>query len=521
MAADFLRRVYSHWLLVYAAVLGGLGYFFRPLFHDFAIYLYMNPAVIQTLVVTVLAAGFYVRRYRDFALEDSEDVRSVLNSAGTVLFIFLVFASATLALNNAYMKSEMASQVEAEATEISALPDVDAERPRILPKSVAREYASNSLQTPRYRLGNADIAVDDSGDLQWSLARVPDRLVNIFVLKQQGASLVDMSTSGKSISYTDDEMRFGEGMAFFDNLYWQLKKERFWVSYQDAVNIPHEGDNYIAVPMVGYDFHFRFPIVFTTPKYEGVALVDENGSIEMLGPEEAASNEVLRDQRIYPYDLARFEVSSMAYRNGILNAWFIHEDQLEIGSVPGFDNDQPFTVPTEDGLELFTATEPYGDAEGLFEIWVMDGQTGEPERYALNRSEALLGAEKATNYVRKSNSRVNWERFSPSEPLPVVVKDRLYWQVRVISSDSSGIAFTSFVDASSGDVVNIQEDGEITDFLSQGPEADINETVGTGDTGGEVGGTGESVAELVIMENGSVSERIPIYENETLELRKR
>jgi len=499
--------------VILAAVLGTAGYFLRPVLHTTLLYLYRNPALIEAVVVTAVAGLAIFSRVRDKDIRELEP-QDFSKYFSIISLVFVVMFGAALSLNTAYMKADMASQVMENSEDISSLPQADADNPRILPKSVAMQYASNSLQTPRYRLGSADIAVTDSGAMKWSMSKVPDRTINRFVLKQEGASFVDMSTQSKNVSFIDDKMEYGEGMQVFDNLYWQLKKERFWVEYQDAVNIPHEGENYLAAPMIGYDFHFRFPLFYTTPEYEGVALVDSSGEIEMLSPEEAAEHPVLEDQRIFPYDLARFKVSSMAYREGIINKWFIHEDQLEIGDLPGYGNEQPFTVMTEEGIELFTSTEPFGDAQGLFEVWLMDGQTGEMERYALNRSQGLLGAQKATNYVRKSNSRVNWDRFRPSEPLPVVVEDTLYWQIRVVSGDSSGIAFTSFVNAASGDVVNVQKDSGIREFLAG------EEPLPAGNTT-EEGRERDSVAELVVMEDGNVSERIPIYENETVEIRKR
>jgi len=201
----------------------------------------------------------------------------------------------------------------------------------------------------------------------------------------------------------------------------------------------------------------------------------------------------------------------MEYREGIINKWFFHKNQLEVASVPGFANEQPFMILTEDNPELFVATEPYGEASGLFEIWTIDAVTGKYEVYRLDRNEGLIGANRAVNFVRRANSRVNWADqdsdtgFAPIEPLPVIVDDRLYWQVRVVPLDSAGIAFTSFVDAETSDVYTAQDDQDIRDFLA-GSQIDaggvpLNETTGGNQT------TGDGVT-ITVIEDGAVVDSI-------------
>jgi hypothetical protein len=496
-------------LLGPVVVFSGLLYFFRPWFHGLVLSFYVNPFMLEAAVLSVLVSGvFYWKREGGGDPDEDADEwkrfrsgRKMVSVASTLFFVLLILGSVA---NTAYTNVSMAEDIEERATEIQTLPDIDNDNPRILPETVAGQFAENSLQEPRHQLGASDIAIDGNGTPQWSFPLRPDGGVNSFIINQKGAAFVDMTTSSSDISYDEQEMEVGIGMQVFDNINWVLRKNRFWVNYEEHFVLNHEGENYIATPFIEYDFRFRFPALYTVPEWGGVALTDSEGDVEYVDSQDVREHEVLGDQRSYPFDLAREYVSSMEYREGIVNKWFFHENQLEVAPVPGFNNDQPFMILTEDNPELFVATEPYGEASGLFEIWTIDAVSGEYEVYRLDDNQGLIGANRAVNFVRQANSRVNWADrdsdtgFSPIEPLPVIVDDKLYWQVRVVPLDSAGIAFTSFVEADSSNVYTAQTDQEIVDFLKG---EDVNSTA-------EINGserlnqTGE--VEVSIVEDGEV-----------------
>jgi hypothetical protein len=226
----------------------------------------------------------------------------------------------------------------------------------------------------------------------------------------------------------------------------------------------------MAVPYTSYEHHVRLlpiPSVYTTPEWGGVALVGPDGSTEHLSAEAAREHPVLDGQRLYPFELARYQVNAQRYQRGLLNKWFVHEDELEVAPVPGEGNDQPFLAVTEDqGLQYFVAAEPFGEAQGIYQMWMFDARTGEVRRHQVPVDSALLGPRRAADYVRQANDRTDWDRFSPSEPIPAVVNGTLYWQVRVVPADSSGVAFTSFVNAESGNVYSYATDGPVRAFLA-------------------------------------------------------
>lgn len=487
-------------LIVPTVIFASLIYFFRPWIHSVAMAFYVNPFLIEGVLIAG-GLSYYIFSKTDFAEGEENRPAKIALNMRTFSIVFISFIVIGGVLNTAYTNVSMANDLESNVSEIDALPDIDNENPRILPRTVGTEFAENSLQEPRHRLADSDIAINDNGTPKWSFPLQPDGGLNKYIIKQKGLALVDMTTSSSNVSYSDGEMDVGIGMRIFDNINWQQRKERFWVNYEDHFALEHEGENYIATPYVEYDFRFKFPIIYTVPEWGGVALTDQSGNIEYIEKEDIEENEVLQDQRNYPYELARNYVSSMEYREGVINKWFLHENQLEVAEVPGFDNDQPFMILTEDNPELFVATEPYGQASGLFEIWTIDAVTGKYEVYRLDRDKGLIGANRAVNFVRQANSRVNWADrdsdtgFSPIEPLPVIVDDKLYWQVRVVPLDSAGIAFTSFVDAESSNVYTAQDDEDIVNFL-EGER--IDETPAMNETNQ----TQEGEIEITIVEDG-------------------
>jgi hypothetical protein len=469
--------------------------YFRPWIQPFILALYRNPFVIQAVVLGAAAAGiayWHAGRY---------DVASTTFT--TVAAAFILVGGF---LNAPYQGVTMADDVQNRASSVDSLPNMSAEHPRILPRTVAREYAQNSLQEPRHRLAEGDIAIGRDGTPQWSYPLRPDGGLNTFIVDQKGASFVDMTTESADITMNTSEMNVGIGTQITDNIFWSLRKQQYLVNYQDPFVFESNDGLQIATPIIDYDFHFRFPIIYTTPTWGGVALTDETGSTTYVNADDVPAHDVLNEQRTYPFDLARAYVSSMEYRRGIINKWFFHEDQLEVAPVPGLGNDQPFMMLTEDNPSLFVATEPYGDASGLFEIWTVDAVTGEYSQYRLDQSQGLIGANKAVNFVRQANSRVSWADtgsstgFTPIEPLPVVVDDELYWQIRVVPVDSAGVAFTSFVNARTSDVITAETDDEIRAFL-RGDDVNASDQPAN-TTGSEQDGAG--TVTVTIIEDGSV-----------------
>jgi len=228
---------------------------------------------------------------------------------------------------------------------------------------------------------------------------------------------------------------------------------------------------------------------------------------------EAAASPILDNQQLYPEQLALQSVAATKYRNGILNTYTSHEDEIEIAPLPGDRNDQPFFILSESGPQYVVAVEPYGDAQGLKELWTIDGQSGAFERYV--PADSLFGPQRAADLVRQSAPQTDWDRFSPAEPILTVIDDREYWQVRVVPEDNSGIAYVAFVDARSGDVDSFEQTDTITQFLAGETPVETPTETEPSET------TAETPTVIVqrVAENGTVIETMTVYDDESVEIR--
>lgn len=455
-------------------------YFWSPWWHGlFYGMLYKSPGVLQWLIVggLIALAGVAWGGYRmSDGNSDSGTGPTVLVVGGAAIAI-IGFLFVGWFVGGIYAQEHMSHQVQGEVENVETLPEVDNDNPRALPEAVARNYAQNSLQTPRYHLAGGDITVIN-GTPHWSYSLAPDGGYNSWRIKQDGAVYVNMTTQDKDVDVARGQFKYGQGMAVFDDYLWQLKRNDYNHDYREPFVVKHEGELYMAVPYVDYNHHFRalpVPQVYSTPEFGGVKIISQDGTIEDLSPQEARNDPRLEGQNFYPYDLARFKVNSMRYKHGALNKWFTHKDQLQLAHVPGQGNNQPFTVMTEEnGITYFLAAEPWGEqTHGVYQVWTVDARTGEMERVTYGMDESLLGPAKATRFVRQEHPNYQWVsqgegssgNIETSEPLPVVVEGTLYWQVFVVPTDSAGVAQVSYVNAETGAVTSVQTNGQIKAFL--------------------------------------------------------
>lgn len=473
----------------------GLLYYFRPWIQPIVYFLYATPVIPIVLVISIGVA---------FLISDKE---MSMYASLTVFAILLVVLGSFAGM---HASSNLGVQTMEDSTDTDTLIESDIDNPRVVTKGVATRYASNTLNFPQYKITDADLTVYNDS-LHWSYGLTPDGVWNHFTKKQNGAVFVDVSEQNADVKTQTGLMDKGIGTAFYNNYRWAtIKSGEYLVNYQDPVNIVHDGNRYIAVPYKKPNFILT-PLPHTIPEWGGVALIDSDGNVEMLSPEEARNHEALEGQRLYPFDLAAEKVGTTKYRNGIVNTFTSHKDEIELAPVPGDNNDQPFMVQTPDGPVYIVAVEPYGDAQGVREIWTVDARTGEYERYETGGS--LFGPRKATDYVRQAARTTDWDRFNPSEPIPVFVNDQLYWEVRVVPNDNSGISYIAFVNADNSEVHEVETTPQVKAFMAG---ENVSETP-TSEPDNE-----QQPAMIVkkVSENGTVIETMEVYDNESVEIER-
>lgn len=460
--------------------------FWSPMWHAiFYRVVFKSPSMLWWFVIglLVLIAGLYLKYTREprnlAKIEAREGSFSQPDpkapySAVILIFLGLFFMTVMAFIIGPYygyllMNVDMSDDVMDRVEFIDGLPETDADNVRIMPYQVGDEVVENRLQYSRNKMGTEDI-VYINGTPHWSFTLEPDGLMNSFRFHQVGAAYADMTTRSANVHTIEQDFVYGEGMYVTDNYAWQLRHDVYWTDHKDPFVIPHEGDLYMAVPRVKHEHKFNVPSFdrpipqpYSVPYFDGVHLLHSDGTIEDLSPEEARSHPVLADQRIYPYDLMSFEVSSTRYRHGILNKWFWHDEEIEIPSLPG-ENTQPFLITTENGPELVMSAEPWGDAAGVLEVWFAHGQSGELRVKQWDVQDTQTGPERAMQYVRQEHPLWDWSELDVDEPIPTFIDNKLYWNVRTVTS-APLVRATSFVDADTGDVVTIREDIDVKEFV--------------------------------------------------------
>ncbi len=458
---------------------------------------FANPSILQWGIVSILLAAVALRQQ------------------SVALFVLAVAIFLALGLfvgpiaGNTYAHTDMANQMQTDAEEVETLPNTSKENVRVLPRSVSDNYAQSSMQYPQYKLGASDIAYRN-GSYAWSHALEPDNPMVALLGQQRGALYVEMTGTEKHVDVEETEFANGRGQYFFDSYRYQsvlsspFKKHNWETTFNAQAN----GESYIAHSTITYEWKFRMgpiPQLYAVPQHGSVEVMSPDGEIESLSPEEAQESSLLRGQNFYPYDVAMYKVESMQYVNGALNKWFWKEDVLQIADLPEDGNEWPIAVPTagdSPGLTYFIATEPTGSGNGVYEIWTIDGQSGETA--VREYSESQLGPQKAVDFTER-RSEVN--RLSNAEaiaPVPVVKGDTLYWHVKVVSQSRSGVIYTAFVNAESGDVTLVEGTEQIYAFLTQSEVEEIQNETADGSDGMDDGSDGMSVTVVVTDADGEI-----------------
>jgi len=491
--------------------------------------LYTQIWIVELSFIMLLASFLMYRKWKtnlgdDPSQHEINDLRETAFSfflTGMVLSVVIVGVLMGIASNHA-----MGQETIGSATTIDEMYEGDADRPRVVTRAQAERWASGSLQSSQFQSsGNAIVVRNNT--TYWGSNLVPDgSLRNTLAEKQNGTVLVNAETFQKDVTVIRGDMRVGRGMQIRDNYQWKLNhvlSDGPWmVNYHDNNIRPivHEGEQYLMVPYTR-PHHHLLPLTYSHPQEGGVALIHQNGSINHYTLEQAQDVDALDGQPLMPSRLVRQQVSATTYRAGIVDTLPViggHEQTISIASVPGEDNQQPFYFQTaENGAQYVTAAEPTGNTQGLRELWFTDVRTGESVYYSSNGSSTLYGPRKSADFVVDANDRTDWERFSPSEPIPTVVEGQLYWQFRVVQDGGGGITFISLVNADSQSVTNI-DDTEGTEALSafmRGEDlTDIPDTNVTDETPDN--NRNPTIVMERLNENGEVVETMYIYENETV-----
>jgi len=425
-----------------------------------------------------------------------------------------------------YMKSDMSDDVDAE--KLNTLPKADQNHTRVMPRAVADKNARNSMRSPRYNLGESDITYYN-GSYHWSYPKKPDGIANSLTRKQDGMKLVGIDSTTTAPKSVSGEFDRGIGMGWYDsaqNAYAMdlgLKGSR---ATGTSFQLYTDDGMYNAQSYITHEWRFRagpIPMVYAVPQMGGVQMLDQDGSVETLSHEEAVQDERLKGQNFYPYYLAKLKMTTQAYQHGWLNTVFGHKDQLVLADTPAPDNDQPFVQFTEQADHpMYTIlAEPWGSStNGIYEVWLIDGQTGQAYEYNPDADGGLIGPARAAEEIRGQAPNNNWGsggNIQVSEVHTVFRNGTMWYKGSVVTTDNS-YSYTAFVNAETKEVYTYKEDKEVIGFANGNvsPEEVVQSTENQSNDGssGPIDSSGMVV--LVTDENGNVVDTVEVSANQSV-----
>ena len=454
-----------------------LVWFLRPFFHGLAMFLWTAPLVwFPPLVVLLVGAAIAVRGRRRITVENIVAPRRgspALLAAGVVavvLFLVLGVVNGPLSARALYTDTQYA--------QIDTLPG--GATPRLVPKEVAVQVASSGFNSPTEFLTNFSIVRTPQG-LRWTALRTPDGVIRTFTKASQGIVTLDAGQTARTVRQVDSSLRVAPGLRLTDNLRWRLLKRRYFVELGEEVGIEGpDGEARILVPYIEYEGW-----LVRRPKLGGVFVVSPDGSIEDLSPAEARRRpEVVASGRLFPERLARRIQDAYAYKRGIWNKLFVHEEQTQITDTEV--NAQPYLIDFGGrGARWVTVAEPYGRAFAANAVFLTDTLTGRTEVFRVPRGRSLSGNRRALDKVRSisipgvtfadQGEGTGGGRFRAIEPRPVFLKGKLVYLVSVVPQSGNSVSKTVIVDAEQNKQVAIfdndtdpQAERKTVEFLRTG-----------------------------------------------------
>jgi hypothetical protein len=443
----------------------------RPVFHGLVMFFYTSPIVWFPPIV-ILAVAFGLRRYRrpklskrDLELlsgresdEPDGGARRHLPSVGVGVVAGLAFAAFVLGASFKGPLTSRAIYKHTDYASISGLPEGGVVR--LVPQEVAVQIASSGFNSPTEKLTDFRSIVTPDG-LAWTAFRTPDGAFRVFSKKSQGIVTLNAESTERRVKTSDAELDVAPGQLLTDNLRWRLLKRHYLIDLANPVGaLDATGRPIIIVPYLSYKgWLIRRPVL------GGVFVVHPDGKIEDLSPDEARKRpEITSTGRLFPDTLARRIQDAYAYKRGIWNRFFVHEEQTQISDTES--NQQPYLISFGGKpAQWVTVAEPYGQAFAANAIFLTDTVTGKTQIWRVSRNASLSGNRRAVQTVRSvsipgvvfagEGSRGTGGRFKVVEPRPVFVRGRLLYLVSIIPENGNSVSKSVVVDAARNKVVAI------------------------------------------------------------------
>lgn len=325
------------------------------------------------------------------------------------------------------------------------------ESARIMPLEVAEQISASGFDSSTERLAQFHVVLDPEGRMIWTSGQVPDGFFRRWNKKTQGIVSQPADITSRDLTVTDQQMDVSPDVKLTDSVRWRAYKENFFSDIASTTfMLDDQGEPVIVAPYIEYEgFWTKVPVL------GGVYLIDSAGNIEDLSPEEAARQPFLaRSGQIFPATLARHVQESYKYKGGILNRFFVHDDQTELPDT-GASNQQPYLTAFQ-GMapQWVSSAEPYGRSYATKAVFLTDSVTGLTQVWSPAENSSLSGPAKALDVVKGlAIPGILFSKFRAIEPRPIVHDGRLQFVVSVVPNTFNTVTKTVIVDAASNKAV--------------------------------------------------------------------
>jgi hypothetical protein len=407
---------------------------------------------------------------------------------------------------------------------------------RIMPKDVAENISNSSYQTSGYSLHNAHVILDPrTKKLEWTFEQGPSSFGTTYFGNSKGIVMVDAGQSERGFQEIDKKFKFGPSMKISDSVNWQFRKRHYFGIPTKAVAIvTQQGEPEYVLPWLTLKGTF-----LKHAEIGGVMVFHPNGQIDDLSPAEAAKrSDIVATGRIIPEELARAIQDSYAYKSGVWNVMFKHQDQTQIADDSATENHMPYLMAFrekgESRLSWVSVAEPRGRATATNAIFLTDAITGKTRVWRAPKlgngtTEPLTGPNKALQIVKQqpipgiiyAQAAGEQGRYQAVEPRPVFIDGQLRFLVSIIGSSSpQRVEKSVIVDAEKSAVIAVfnhdsdpRADDKLRTYLNTGkldPSASVTPSEigqGVGNGTGTQNGNGTSTTPTPVL-TGKAAQQI-------------
>ncbi len=369
----------------------------------------------------------------------------------------LVLAAVAAALMLISLYAPVAASHAVDVKELGLPIDVNGLK-RFIPLMTAYVYASDRIQSPTHRIYPGDSYVYYNGThsvYNWIIE--PEGLWNQLYRRPLGVVFVYGDQYPPVVRIVRRPLAWGLHVYRIRGLYIDTLRREIVAAagpmykpvMEDNAEVLYRGRVYIIVPLLGW----KRGLLYSLPVLAGYAVVDEQGHVEVLTPQQASRDPRLRGLPLLPEVAARRWAEIYRYHVGLLGVYMFHNTYVirDVGTNP-----QPYLEqgPGE-SLYWVLVAEPAGHTFSVRYIIYVPANTTSPRLLIYRLVVPAIGISKVESYVKQAHPNFDWGELTIQEPMPAVINGRLYWKVTVTTKDYRGLVSVDLVDAVTGQVYSL------------------------------------------------------------------